>query len=448
MNRTAPHTLFESLGSRRFLVSSWPWRSLGYLFSTAAVACVVALPIVILGLPWEVLIGRAIHQIQGGPAQELSAALIAGLVVSSVLLVLYIPLAARPLAMIERRRLSFVDTRPLGPSPGDRANTGQRSWLLRRFTDVGAWREVAYLAWLVTLGLGLSAIAAGLIIVSFILLLSPALVGEHVTPIALGLNQITSVSQALPYMFVGLFMVLAMPHTWTFFAGLQAAAARALLKGDEDRLAAELVEVSKSRARLVDAFEAERKRIERDLHDGAQERLVSLTLRLGMARLDTPPDSPAYEEVAYAHDQAKLLMADLRELVQGIHPQVLVDRGLPAALHELADRSTTPITVHADFTERLPSHVEAIAYFVVAEALTNIAKHSAASAATITARHTDNLLTIEVSDNGNGGADPERGTGLTGLADRIAVVDGKMYLSSPQGGPTLLRVELPCPQSA
>ncbi|HEY4453695.1 MAG TPA: sensor histidine kinase, partial [Pseudonocardiaceae bacterium] len=132
------------------------------------------------------------------------------------------------------------------------------------------------------------------------------------------------------------------------------------------------------------------------------------------------------------------------ELIRGLHPRVLTDRGLPAALGELADNASIPVAVHTEIGGRLPSHVEATAYFVVAESLTNIAKHSGATAATIAARQAKGALTIEVSDNGMGGADPARGTGLTGLADRVAVVGGRMLMSSPIGGPTMVCVELPC----
>lgn len=148
-----------------------------------------------------------------------------------------------------------------------------------------------------------------------------------------------------------------------------------------------------------------------------------------------------------AHDQAKQLMAELRELIHGIQPQILTDLGLPAALGELADQSPIPVTVDSRLDGRLPGYIENIAYFAAAEALTNVAKHSGATAATVSARLHGGLLTIEISDSGRGGADPGRGTGLTGLADRVAVADGRMLLSSPAGGPTVLRVEVPCPQS-
>jgi len=228
-------------------------------------------------------------------------------------------------------------------------------------------------------------------------------------------------------------------------AGGHAAVARALLDGRTgDRSKAALVEVSRSRVRLVDAFEAERRRIERDLHDGAQQRLVSLTLKLGLAQLDLPEGSAAARSVTVAHDEAKQLMAELRELIHGIHPKILTDLGLAVALRDRADQCPIPVSVRTDLPGRLPAHVEATAYFVAAEALTNVVKHSGATAATLTAHQHGDVLTVGVVDNGRGGADPESGTGLVGLCDRVAVGNGRMLLSSPVGGPTVIQVELPC----
>jgi signal transduction histidine kinase len=219
------------------------------------------------------------------------------------------------------------------------------------------------------------------------------------------------------------------------------AVARALL-GDGGDTA--LREVSRSRARLVDAFEAERRRIERDLHDGAQHRLTSLTLQLGVARLDLPATSPSGVALAKAHEQAKELMVVLRELIAGIHPRALTDLGLPTAIRDLAGQSPIPATVSVSLIGRLPERVESTAYFVASEALANVVKHSGATQADVTLARTGNLLTMQISDNGRGDADPARGSGLTGLADRVAAVSGRLLLSSPAGGPTLVRVELPC----
>jgi len=280
------------------------------------------------------------------------------------------------------------------------------------------------------------------------MIVSPLLV-DGTEPVAIGFGQVTRVEDALPYALAGIALLPAVPYLVAVVAGGHAAAARALLCGeDSTELRARLVEVSRSRARLVDAFEAERRRIERDLHDGAQQRLVGLTLQLGLARLDLPPGSPAARTVTEAHTQAKQLMAELRQLIRGIHPQVLSDRGLAAALRELADDAAVPVTVGTDLPGPLPDHVQHAAYFVVTEALTNVAKHAQAASAAVTAQERDGVLVVEVRDDGRGGADSARGSGLTGMADRVAVADGRMLLSSPPGGPTVLRVELPCRRSA
>jgi len=227
------------------------------------------------------------------------------------------------------------------------------------------------------------------------------------------------------------------------FGGAHAALARLLLCAEPDPVAAELVEAARSRARLADAFDAERLRIERDLHDVAQQRLVSLTMQLGLAKLDLSTDSPASAAVAAAHEQAKTLMVELRDLVRGISPRTLRELGLRAAVEELAAGSSIRVTVDAD-PGRFPPAVERVAFAAVSEALANAVKHAVATGAAVTVRRAGDRLTVEVRDDGCGGANPSRGSGLTGLADRAAAAGGRLLLSSPPGGPTILRVELPC----
>jgi signal transduction histidine kinase len=358
------------------------------------------------------------------------------------------PLVALPLAAVERWRLRLVDTRPAVSGHRRAPDPGLWPWLRTRYTEAATWRALAYAGLLVSVAPVLYVVGFLLVVLIGVMAASPLLVGDG-SEVSLGFGQVTTVEEALPYALAGIALLPAVPYLFAMIAGAHAAVARALLcGGDTEELRARLVEVSRSRARLVDAFEAERRRIERDLHDGAQQRLVGLTLQLGMARLDLPPDSAAARAVTDAHTQAKQLMAELRELIRGIHPQVLTDRGLAAALRELADDAAVPVTVSTDLPERLPNHVEHAAYFVVAEALTNVAKHAQAASASVTARLRDGVLVVEVGDDGQGGADPARGSGLTGMADRVAVADGRMLLSSPPGGPTLLRVELPCSESA
>jgi signal transduction histidine kinase len=342
----------------------------------------------------------------------------------------------------------MVDARPAVTSHRTPPPAGLTSWLRHRYADPATWREVGYACLLATVAPvpSISALLAvplvGTFLVSPLLVLAQAPGGK---PVALAFGTAATVGQTLPYVIVGVVLLPLVPYLWTLLAGGHAGLARALLLGETtEQLRAELVEVSRSRARLADAFEAERRRIERDLHDGAQQKLVSLTLRLGLARLDLPPESSAAESIAVAHEQAKQVMAELRQLIHGIQPQILTDLGLPAALDELADQSPIPVTVNAHLPGRPPNQTENTAYFVAAEALTNIAKHSDATSAAVTLRQYGPLLTVEIRDDGHGGADATRGTGLTGLADRVAVSGGRMLLSSPVGGPTLLRVELPC----
>ncbi|MFD0499973.1 sensor histidine kinase [Streptomyces rhizosphaericus] len=226
-------------------------------------------------------------------------------------------------------------------------------------------------------------------------------------------------------------------------AGARAGLTRLLIAPREAELGTRVVELTRSRLRLVDAFEAERRRIERDLYDGAQQRLVGLTMTLGLARLDAPP-GPVADQLARAQEEAEKVLAELRELIRGIHPKVLSDHGLPAAVADAADRSAIPVDVDLALSGRLPQAVEAAAYFVVREALTNVARHSGASRAEVSGGHRDGRLFLQVRDNGRGGADARARTGLTGLADRVSALDGRISLSSPPGGPTLLRVEIPC----
>jgi signal transduction histidine kinase len=208
-------------------------------------------------------------------------------------------------------------------------------------------------------------------------------------------------------------------------------------------LHARLEELRASRARLVEAGDAERRRLERDLHDGAQSRLVALTLLLRAARTRAAPNAELEGMLDTAVQELQTSLSELRELARGIHPAVLSDRGLEPALQALAARAPVPVTVQADGDERLPAPVESAAYFVVSEALTNVAKYAEATQATVSVRHLNGSLTVEVVDDGVGGADSGQGSGLRGLADRVAALDGTLSLESPAGRGTRLRAEIP-----
>lgn len=203
-------------------------------------------------------------------------------------------------------------------------------------------------------------------------------------------------------------------------------------------------QLAASRARLVESGDAERRRVERDLHDGAQQRLVglALTLRMAMSRVRTDPD---VAEATLARAQAELggAIDELRELARGIHPAVLSDHGLGPALIALAERAPIPVEVIVDIPGRLSEGIESAAYFVAAEALTNVAKYSLADAATVRVEVRDSVAVVEIGDAGVGGADPGRGSGLRGLVDRVEAIRGRLEVTSPPGGGTRVRAELP-----
>jgi signal transduction histidine kinase len=229
---------------------------------------------------------------------------------------------------------------------------------------------------------------------------------------------------------------------------VRSVAAAAGLAIENERLQAQLrarvEELSTSRARIVEAGTAERRRLERNLHDGAQQRLValSLSMRLALAKLRSDPDT-AERLLGSAQEELTRALEELRELARGIHPAVLSDRGLKAALEALAGRSPVPVELAGTPRERLPPPVEAAAYFVVAEALTNVVKYANASQAVVSVSRANGRAVVEVVDDGVGGADPGRGSGLRGLADRVSALDGRLELRSPEGAGTVLRAEIP-----
>ncbi|MEU5644332.1 sensor histidine kinase [Streptomyces milbemycinicus] len=223
-------------------------------------------------------------------------------------------------------------------------------------------------------------------------------------------------------------------------------AATALLGPDPAKALERRVEdLTERRAGTVDAADAERRRIERDLHDGAQQRLVSMAVNLGLAKAtlgDLPEE--ARKVIDEAHREAKEAIEELNNLVRGLHPAVLDDRGLDAALSGIAARAPLPVRLHIDIPERPAPTVEAVAYFVVSESLANTTKHAQATGADVTVVRTGDILRVVIADDGVGGADPAQGSGLTGLVGRVGSVDGTFDLSSPRGGPTVITVELPC----
>jgi len=241
-------------------------------------------------------------------------------------------------------------------------------------------------------------------------------------------------------------LVFVAPWITLTAADLQWALANRLLgpTGDE-QLVAQVAEARSQRSAAVDAAEAERRRIERDLHDGAQQRLVALAATLGAASDKLAEDPEAGRAmVEAAHRESKAALEEIRDLVRGIHPVILEDRGIDAALSAVVARSPVPVELDVQISDRPPAAVESTAYFIVSEALTNIARHSGATRAHVSIARTADTLIVEIRDNGHGGADASKGTGLKGMRERVTGMGGTTYVISPDGGPTTILVELPC----
>jgi len=209
-------------------------------------------------------------------------------------------------------------------------------------------------------------------------------------------------------------------------------------------LRARLSDLRASRARIVEAGDAARRKLERDLHDGAQQRLVSLSILLRLVAAKLPKDGPEKELLTTARDELNASLEELRSIAQGIHPAVLSDHGLSVALESLAARAPVRVALNVALDGRLPEPIEVAAYYLVAEGLTNIAKYAEAESATIDVARENGTLVVEVADDGKGGADPANGSGLRGLADRVEALDGRLRVWSPGSGGTRLRAEIPC----
>ncbi|MFH7600240.1 sensor domain-containing protein [Streptomyces racemochromogenes] len=408
----------------RFLGSWWPWRCWAYLGSGFAlgyaVLCALAL---LLGL--GVLLAVA----------GIGLVLLVGAVAGAV-----------PLGELERRRLRWIEPEPVADPHASLAGAGAAAWLRTRLRERATWREFGY-ALLLGVVFGAAGFGVlGLLALSLLLVAAPVIVWALAPePVMLVPGEaVAGPLEALGGTAVGLAGLALAAYAAALVGGAQVKAARLLLgpREEDDRV----LELTRSRIRLVEAFEAERRRIERDLHDGAQQQLVALSMTLGLAELElrrTPGAEGTAALVRRGREEAGLALAQLRDLVRGMHPQVLTDHGLAAAVAEVALRHPVPVAVDLE-VPRLPGPVEVTAYFTVTEALANAAKHSGASRVGVAGRVEGGRLTLTITDDGRGGADPGAGAGLAGLADRVAMLRGRLTVSSPVGGPTELRVEVPC----
>jgi signal transduction histidine kinase len=317
----------------------------------------------------------------------------------------------RPLAELYRRRIPAIDGQ--GPIESPYLRASGSGWLVRLrllFRDPARRRDVYWLLANATVGLALSIVAI--------------------------------VEAVLDLIFWWLPPGLALR--------LHAAIGRSLLSTSEkSRLALRVEQLTESRAETVDTSAAELRRIERDLHDGAQARIVAVGMTLALAEDQFARDPDAARAlINEARASSSEALGELRDLVRGIHPPVLADRGLVGAVRALALAGPLPTEVRADTVGRLPAPVESAAYFAVAEALANVGKHSGATQATVVLDHDGDLLRIAVHDDGRGGADPAHGTGLRGIERRLSAFDGSLAVSSPPGGPTVVAMVLPCASSS
>lgn len=425
MTTTATHAAGETLaGGLR--------RRLG-LTSLAVVYVLLAVPAVVL-------------------VATMSAALGVAVVGVGLLLLLVLVPANQGLANVHRA----ISGRVLG-APIDRPYLSSRDHggfrVLRLWVvDPARWRDFGWTWMTITVGWALSWIAFGLGLAVLWYLVFPFV--YWVTPAGTfdmhyGLFVLDTQEEAfLEWFWLG----IALPLWWWLTPVLvrwRAQLDRALLAPSRDALERRVVEVAQSRAETIDHSAAELRRIERDLHDGAQARLVALGMSLGLAEelLASDPEAAA-RLLAEAREVTTTALGDLRSVVRGIHPPVLADRGLAGAVQALALDMAIPVSVTIVLPGRPPAPVESAAYFATSELLANVGKHADATRATIDVSHDDGVLRVVVEDDGRGCADPAGGSGLAGVARRLAAFDGRMDVVSPVGGPTVVSLEVPCALSS
>jgi signal transduction histidine kinase len=415
------------------LAELWPgpaWRATRNALAAFLIGLVGAILLGGLVLIWGAAIASLVNWPVGGWAH---AVLYVAVVVVIPVLALW---AVQGLTALQRSRLRA--TLGVEIPAGSRA-AEPKPWPVGPWLAAATWRQLGFHLLAILTGVA----GGGLVAVCW---LAPvAAIGYLATarpPPAAGAATVIAAAALL----------LAAPRVARLVTRADETLARALLGPSRSEALAQRVEsLARSRADIVAATDAERRRIERDLHDGAQQRLVSLAMNLGMARERfTGEPEPVRRAIAEAHDQAVLALSELREFIRGLHPAVLGDRGLDAALSGLAARAPLPVRLRVDVARPASPTVEAVAYFIISEALTNVAKHARANQAEVTVVRDGDVLRITVTDDGSGGAAPAdgdgagAGTGLRGLAQRAAAVDGTLTIDSPPGGPTVIAAELPC----
>jgi signal transduction histidine kinase len=353
----------------------------------------------------------------------------------------------RLVARLERWRVGLADPRPLRPHAYRPYGNGWRDLLLTEFVDANRWRDVVYVG--VALPLTILEFSVTIVLWGLSVSLLSLPLWYATSSLAPGAGGTSTLSLAVA-LAGGVAGLVVAPVAASVSQGLmtlhRAVVAGLLCDSERGQLERRVETLEGSRKAVIDVEASELRRIERDLHDGAQQRLVMLTIDLSLAaeRIESDPVS-ARTLVVEAQDQARLALAELRDLVRGIAPAILLDRGLVAALSAIAGRCPVPTVVESTLPagERLPDATERAAYYVVAEALANVAKHASAGRCEIRCRREGERLVVEVWDDGVGGARILPGGGLAGLAGRVEALDGSLTVQSPPGGPTLVRAEIP-----
>jgi signal transduction histidine kinase len=419
------------VGLARYLARPWRgaavWRVLAYdsfsFFLGILIPCII---VTLLALS----VSLAIIFIIGAPVAWYSFSIVAAL------------------GSMERSRVAALLDLNLAPPHAPPTSTSRWGRLRQRATSASRWREILYLALVLPILAALSVVVISLWAAALLLIALPTFVRELPARSAdFGFMHVHfggGAYVALAIGVVGLLFVL--PQLTMANAALNRVVARRMLgPRRETDLARRVNELEISRGAALDSAEAERHRIERDLHDGAQQRLVALAMDLGRARerFDSDPVQ-ARQLVDDAHEEAKAALTELRDLARGIHPAILTDRGLDAALSAVVARCPVPVSLSIDLPRRPPAAVESAAYFAVAEALTNVAKHANATRVQVSLAFRSNRLALEVSDNGVGGATLSNGAGLAGLENRVRALGGWMRVISPTNGPTSVMAEIPC----
>ena len=368
---------------------------------------------------------------------------------SLALITIGIPILAFTLLLVrlganaERERAALALGAPIArPRRRPPASTRLLDRMLAPLRDRRTWRELGYM-----LLLGPVGIIAGTIAIAVWSAALAALAAPVFAPGAAAGSTLDDLGAAVFVIALGgiALAALAAVVTRALAAGCAALAQGLLAPADRAELAERISSLEATRSGAVDSADARLRRIERDLHDGAQHRLAYIAMELGRARSKLASDPHAADALlAGAHDESKVAMRELRDLVRGIHPSVLSDRGLDAALSGLAERATIPVEIRGGVEGRLPPAVETAAYYVAAETLTNAGKHAGASQAYVDVHRNGRHLVLEIGDDGRGGARRVPGSGLEGLGQRVEALDGTLTVDSPDGGPTTIVARLPC----